>query len=216
MAGGVSRLITAEVVLEAHRSGRSLARDSSTRITDEARDLAARLGVAIGSPAPELPGEAPVRGGDTRVQVVIGSDHGGYELKSALKIVLTKAGYTLKDVGCQGAAAVDYPDFAREVASCVARGDAARGVMIDTIGVASAMVCNRVAGCRAAACESMTSALSSRRHNNANILTLGASLHTVEQAAAMLLAWLGEAYEGGRHQRRVDKIMALDSRTRPR
>jgi ribose 5-phosphate isomerase B len=211
MGGDIRRLITAASVRQAAREGRGLDVAPGARITEEARDLAQRLGVSLVEKTPE---PSVAHGGlrdERRVQVVLGSDHGGYELKSALMLALAKAGYSLRDVGCQGRDAVDYPDFALAVAQAVARGEAARGVMVDSIGVASAMVCNRVAGCRAAACESLTSALSSRRHNNANILTLGATLQTSESATGLVLAWLAEPYDGGRHQRRVDKIMALDA-----
>lgn len=216
MAGSGKRLVTAAVVGRAAREHRPVVLEPGARITEEARDLAQRLGVALLESGPDLPLPAVTRPDGPRVQVVLGSDHGGYELKTALRLFLGKAGYSVSDVGCHGPAAVDYPDIAVEVARAVASGQASRGVMVDTIGVASAMVCNRVAGCRAAACESLTSALSSRRHNNANILTLGSALHTVEQASALVLAWLAEPYDGGRHQKRVDKLMALDRSPRAR
>ena len=211
MARTARRLVTAATIQAAARGGQPVVLAPGARITDEARDLAVRLGVSLVTPEPVLPDPETRPGGGPRVQVMLGSDHGGYELKEALKLALVQAGYSLGDAGCHGSAAVDYPDFAVAVAHSVARGEAARGIMVDTIGVASAMVCNRVAGCRAAACESLKSALSSRRHNNANILTLGSGILARDAAVALVLAWLSEPYDGGRHQKRVEKIMALDS-----
>ncbi len=207
------RLITAEKVRRAAagdgvlRTGRG-----PLRMTDEARDLVQRLGVKIEQQ--EGPVEAPPApsASGQRVQLAIAADHGGYELKSRLVGALRARGWVLADLGCEGKESVDYPDFALRVAQAVAGGDASRGAMIDTVGVASAMVCNKVPGCRAAACESLEAALSSRRHNDANILTLGAARVPFEKALEMIEAWLREDYEGGRHQRRVEKMMALDRR----
>ncbi len=216
MEPGGRELISAERVRAAARAGHPLVViPGRTVVTEEARDLAARLGVELLARDP-LVEEAQAaagrgtRGSGERVQVVLGSDHGGYELKEGLKIALGREGYTLRDVGCHGMEAVDYPDFAAELARRVSRGEASRGIMVDSIGVASAMVCNRFPGVRAAPCESMTSLLSSRRHNDANVLTLGAKLIPAERAVEMALAWLREPYDGGRHQRRVEKIMRHD------
>lgn len=187
-------------------------------LTDEARDLAHRLGLKMIWIDPKAPpasaGPAPSSGfaSDTtpRAQVALGADHGGWPLKERLRLLLEREGWTVLDLGCHGSEAVDYPDYARAVAEAVANGRAARGVMVDSVGVASAMVANRVPGVRAAACESLATALSSRRHNDANLLTLGGKLLDGELACRMVQAWLDEPYEGGRHQARVDKMMALD------
>lgn len=210
------RIIHAERVRQQAKTGGALVLlRGSCRMTDEARDLAHRLKVELVwkdeaellSASRQHASARPERG---KVQVALGSDHGGWELKTRLIRTLEAEGYLLRDLGCHGSEAVDYPVYARAVAQEVAGGLASRGIMIDSVGVASAMVCNRVAGVRAAACESLAAALSSRRHNDANLLTLGGKLVAPETAEEMVLAWLREAYEGGRHQRRVDLIMALD------
>jgi ribose 5-phosphate isomerase B len=190
-------------------------------LTDEARDLAVRLGVELAwTRAEELvppaaPESAPSETGRSagRAQVALASDHGGYACRRHLARELEKAGYAVRELGCPDAAATDYPVWARALAECVAAGEASLGIMLDTVGVASAMVCNRVAGVRAAACESRESALSSRRHNDANVLTLGGRLGP-ERCLELALAWLQEPYEGGRHQRRVEMIAELDRRSR--
>ena len=215
-------LITAWRVRQAAQTGSDLVLVSGrTVVTDEARDLAARLGVHLReADQPDLQStsvrSARKAEASERVQVALGSDHGGYELKLELKRALAAAGYSLADLGCEGKDAVDYPDFAREVAGWVSAGQAARGIMIDTIGVASAMCCNKVPGVRAACCESTKSALSSRRHNNANVLTMGAGILSAEEAVKLALAWLAEPYDGGRHQARVDKMMSLERGRRQR
>jgi ribose 5-phosphate isomerase B len=211
------RVIVADHVRQAARQGRVLRLvKGRCLLTDEARDLAARLKVKVewGEEA-RLPASSAgpeIRGESGRVQVALGADHGGWPLKEVLKRRLEDGGWTLLDLGCHGREAVDYPDYARAVAEAVAGGQAARGLMIDSVGVASAMVANRVPGIRAAACESLASALSSRRHNDANLLCLGGTLLSGDAACNLVLTWLQEPYEGGRHQRRLDKLSALDRR----
>lgn len=213
-------LVGAEHVRKAAKAGRELRLVAGrSLLTDEARDLAARLKLKLVWIDPKaLPATAgPVLAATSvpdaaRAQVALGADHGGWPLKERLRLLLEREGWTVLDLGCHGSQAVDYPDIARAVAEAVAGGRAARGVMVDSVGVASAMVANRVAGVRAAACESLATALSSRRHNDANVLTLGGKLLDGELACRMVLAWLEEPYEGGRHQARVDKMMALDGR----
>jgi ribose 5-phosphate isomerase B len=106
-------------------------------------------------------------------KIAIGADHGGFRLKEALTRLLKNSGYTVKDIGTFSEEAVDYPDFAVKVARLVASGDCDRGIMIDSIGVASSMAANKVRGIRSAPCFDVATARSSREHNNANVLTLG-------------------------------------------
>ncbi|MFA7330968.1 MAG: RpiB/LacA/LacB family sugar-phosphate isomerase [Candidatus Delongbacteria bacterium] len=223
------RLIAAEQVRRAARAPKGQARLVLVKgrcvLTDEARDLAVRLGVRLDwveEASLLAPAQAPGRAagltvepaGRERVQLALASDHGGYPCRRHLAAELERAGFSVLDLGCPDPGPTDYPHWARLLAECVARGEAARGIMLDTVGVASAMVCNRVPGIRAAACESVAAALSSRRHNDANVLTLGGRLGE-ELCLQLALAWLKEPYEGGRHQRRVEMIMALDSPRRP-
>lgn len=139
-------------------------------------------------------------------RVALGSDHGGFELKERLRLRLEALGFKVQDLGCHGKEACDYPDFAKAVAQAVLGGASEFGIMIDGAGIGSSMVCNRFPGIRAALCYDMKTILNSRQHNNANVLTLGASANPPEVVEEMVLAWLATPFEGGRHQRRVDKI----------
>lgn len=142
--------------------------------------------------------------------VAIGADHGGFELKETLKKDLMDMGYELIDVGTTSKESVDYPDFAHEVARLVAQGKAWRGVMIDGAGIGSCMVANKVPGVRAAMAYDHASASNSREHNDANVLTLGAGLIGVNLARQILKVWFTTEFGGGRHQKRIDKIIAIE------
>lgn len=142
--------------------------------------------------------------------VAIGADHGGYELKEILKKDLASWGYEVMDVGTYSKEAVDYPDFAHEVARLVASGKAWRGIMIDGAGIGSCMVANKVPGVRAAMAYDHASAVNSREHNDANLLTLGAGLIGVNLAKQIVKTWLSTEFGGGRHAKRVDKITAVE------
>lgn len=139
-------------------------------------------------------------------RIAMGSDHGGFELKTRLRALLESKGYAVQDVGCHAKEACDYPDFAKAVAQAVLVGDCTQGIMIDGAGIGSSMVCNRFPGIRAAFCYDMKTILSSRQHNDANVLTLGGSANPPEVVETMVLSWLVTPFEGGRHQKRVDKI----------
>ncbi|MDD8017396.1 MAG: ribose 5-phosphate isomerase B [Bacteroidota bacterium] len=142
--------------------------------------------------------------------VVIGSDHGGFSVKEMLKKYLHDLGYKVLDVGTNSEEACDYPDYAYAVARIVAKGEAWRGIMVDGTGVASCIACNKVPGVRAAACYSEVVAQSSREHNDANVLTLGAK--TLGEAAikSIVKVWLETWFGGGRHKKRVDKISDVE------
>jgi len=151
---------------------------------------------------------APAPAAAPRV-VAIGADHGGYELKEILKKDLASWGYEVMDVGAHSKEAVDYPDFAHEVARLVASGKAWRGIMIDGAGIGSCMVANKVPGVRAAMAYDHASAINSREHNDANLLTLGAGLIGVNLARQIVKIWLTTEF-CGRHAKRVDKIIAVE------
>ncbi|MFH2005492.1 MAG: RpiB/LacA/LacB family sugar-phosphate isomerase [bacterium] len=152
--------------------------------------------------------------------VLLGCDHGGLELKEYLKGVLDKQGYNVRDLGTHSPAPVDYPDIAFLVATGVrdARraGQEAFGVMIDGVGVASSMVCNRVEGIRSAPCWNEFTARSAREHNNAQVITLGGRLLGTLLAQSLVETFLTTPYGGGRHQPRVDKIHLLAGEPAPR
>ncbi len=178
-----------------------------TLVTPLAREEAQRrrISICIAEPANSPPGGA-------RRVVAIAADHGGYELKEQLKSHLRDWGYTVLDLGTDSTAAVDYPDFAEAAAHAVARGDAWRGIVIDSAGIGSAMAANKVPGARAAPCYDRATARNSREHNDANLLSLGARLISAETAREILAVWLETPFAAGRHQRRVDKIRAIEER----
>ena len=148
---------------------------------------------------------------DKRV-VVIGTDHGGLDLKKILKNFLIENNYDVIDVGTHTKDSVDYPDIALAVAQAVASGQAWRGVIIDGAGIGSCMAANKVPGVRAALCYDYATAVNSREHNNANVLTLGAGLIGTNLAKQILCTWLDTDFAGGRHARRVEKITAIEKR----
>ena len=121
-------------------------------------------------------------------------------------------GYTVIDCGTHSADSVDYPDFAYAVAQLVANGRAWRGIMIDGAGIGSCMAANKVPGVRAAMCYDQATAVNSREHNNANVLTLGAGLIGPSLARQIVTTWLNSEFGGGRHGRRVDMIDAIGKR----
>jgi ribose 5-phosphate isomerase B len=150
--------------------------------------------------------------GSNSKMVAIGSDHGGFEMKTALIEYLKELKYEVTDCGTNSKEAVDYPDFALAVAEQVRQTKAWRGIMIDGAGIGSCMVANKVPGVRAAMAYDYASASNSREHNNANYLTLGAGLIGLNQAKLIVKTWLSTEYAGGRHQARVDKIMQVEKK----
>jgi ribose 5-phosphate isomerase B len=142
--------------------------------------------------------------------VAIGADHGGFELKEALKSDISSLGFEVSDIGTNSKDAVDYPDFAHAVAQAVSAGKAWRGIMIDGAGIGSCIVANKVPGVRAGMAYDVSSANNSREHNDTNVLTLGAGLIGTALAKQIVKVWLTTDFAGGRHSPRVDKIMAVE------
>jgi ribose 5-phosphate isomerase B len=142
--------------------------------------------------------------------VALGADHAGFPLKEDLKTWLISRGYDVVDLGTQSAESVDYPDFAVEVGNAVVAGKADRGVLVCGTGIGMSMAANKVPGIRAAACSDAYTARMSREHNDANVLALGARITSREAAIEIVEIWLAAEFTGGRHARRVDKIVALD------
>lgn len=149
-----------------------------------------------------VPGEA----------IAVGADHGGFALKEALAGFLRREGWRIEDCGTTSAEAVDYPDFAHEVARRVAAGSCRWGIVVDGAGIGSAMVANKVPGVRAALCYDLSSARNSREHNHANVLTLGAGLIGEGLARQIVAEWLATPWGPGRHARRVEMIGAVERR----
>jgi len=146
-----------------------------------------------------------------RKTVSIGADHGGFKLKSAVAKWLSENNYDVRDKGCFDETSVDYPDIAHLVSLEVASGAADFGVLICTSGIGMSIAANKQNGVRAALCHNEDSAKFSRLHNNANIICLGAKYTPPELAVKMVQTFAETDFEGGRHQRRVDKMCALES-----
>ncbi len=139
-------------------------------------------------------------------KIIIGSDHAAYDLKESLKGDLSQMGYLVTDMGPNGIESVHYPDFGRKVAARVADGEFKTGLLMCGTGLGMSMVANRFSGVRAALCNGLFAAAMSRRHNNANILVMGARIIGVDLAREILRVFLRTPFDGGRHQIRVDLI----------
>ena len=147
--------------------------------------------------------------GQVRRKIAIGADHGGYEMKEAMKGLLAELGCDYQDFGTNSTDPVDYPDIAHTVALAVSRKKCELGIMIDGAGIGSCMVANKVPGVRAAMCYDEASARNSREHNGANVLTLGGKMISNEKMRGILRVWLATDLTEERHRRRVAKIDAL-------
>lgn len=143
--------------------------------------------------------------------IVIGSDHGGFVLKEAIKALLQARSITVLDLGTSnGNDSVDYPDFGESVARKVSQGEAEKGILVCGTGIGMSIVANKFPGVRAALAADTYMAKMAKLHNNANILVLGGRVLDENEASEMVATWLDSAYEGGRHQSRLDKISALE------
>ncbi len=201
------RFVTLDEI-ESLATGAELTLPPGTVLTELALEAAAARGIKLRTGESSAQGQAPA----VMMQsvVAIGSDHGGYDLKEYLKPYLEQWNYLVMDCGTFSRDAVDYPDFARAVAEAVQQGKAWRGIVVDGAGIGSAMAANKIPGIRAALCYDRPSAINSREHNDANLLTLGARLLQPEEAREVAAVWLRTRFAGGRHQQRVDKIMAIE------
>jgi ribose 5-phosphate isomerase B len=150
---------------------------------------------------------------DSEKHIAVGCDHGGLELKRELVATLADWGWTVEDLGCHTAESVDYPDFAASVTRMVVDREAELGLLICGTGIGMCMAANKVRGIRAALCSDTYSAEMARRHNDANVLCLGGRVLGPELARAILAAFLEGSFDGGRHQRRVDKITRMEAHT---
>lgn len=144
--------------------------------------------------------------------IAIGADHAGFTAKAALAEHLCKNGYEVVDLGTHSSESVDYPDFAVAVARAVASKKADYGVLLCGSGIGVSIVANKVSGIRAANCCSPHMAQLARQHNDANILCMGARMHSLEELIAITDAFFASSFEGGRHTRRVEKIHTLTGR----
>lgn len=141
--------------------------------------------------------------------IALGADHAGYSLKTHIGGVITSWGHEVRDVGTHSRDSVDYPDYAVAVARAVRKGEAERGILVCGSGIGVSITANKFEGIRAANCLTVEMAVLCRQHNNANILTLGERLVDPQTAEAIVQAFLATEFEGGRHERRVEKMHLL-------
>ena len=144
------------------------------------------------------------------MKIAMGSDYGGFALKQHLKTYLENKGCLVEDCGTDSTQSCDYPDFGRLAAEAVASGRCERGIVICTTGIGISISANKVRGIRCALCSEPLSAEMTRRHNDANVLAMGAGIVGYNLAERMVDVFLSTEFEGGRHQRRVDKIMSIE------
>jgi ribose 5-phosphate isomerase B len=202
-----SKSIITEDDVRGLEPGSQLKISESARLTPLAADLLRDRGI-------ELLRRTSRRGSKETKAIAVGADHGGYEMKEALKQFLEEKGHSVRDFGTNSKEAVDYPDFAHAVARAVADGSAEVGIIIDGAGVGSAMTANKVPGVRAAACYSVAVAKNSREHNGANVLTLGSGTIDTATMKEIVEGWLSSDITEDRHKRRVAKITAVEKQYR--
>jgi ribose 5-phosphate isomerase B len=202
-------VVTAEEI-SAAEPGTEMKLASETLVTPLARQMAMERSITLTQASLDSATvqPAPARG----YVVAIGCDHGGFEMKEDLKAYLEELGYRPLDCGTHSQESVDYPDFAFAVARQVASQAAFRGIVIDGAGIGSCMAANKIPGVRAAMCYDQATALNSREHNDANLLTLGAGLIGRNLARQIVQTWLKTDFGGGRHARRVAKIVEIEQR----
>jgi len=221
------RPLITERDVEAIPTGGELRFPAKAIVTPRAREVAMERKVSLfPEPGPstlrQSSGQAMLRTGPVNTLsaastpgskvIALGADHGGFAMKETLKGYLQELGYTIKDCGTFSSESVDYPDFAYAVAKLVSEGQAWRGIMIDGAGIGSCMVANKVPGVRASLCYDLSTAVNAREHNDANVLTLGGRLIGEDLARQIVKTWLETEFAGGRHERRVNKIMDVEKR----
>ena len=145
------------------------------------------------------------------MKISLGCDHGGLELKDAIKQHLLDRGFEVKDCGTFTKDSCDYPDYARPAAEAVASGECEKGIVVCTTGIGVSITANKVKGVRCALLSDLMSAKMTRQHNNTNMMALGQGVVGPMLALQIVDAWLDTEFEGGRHQRRIDKMMAIEA-----
>lgn len=198
-----SKMVITEDDVRGLEEGARLRIAEGARLTPLAADIVRERRI-------ELVRRIPRRGSREAKMVAVGADHGGYQMKEELKLLLAELGHRVRDYGTDSEEAVDYPDFAHSVARAVADSQADVGIIIDGAGVGSAMTANKVPGVRAAACYSIAVAKNSREHNDANVLTLGSKAINSREMREIVQAWLSTEISEDRHRKRVAKITAIE------
>lgn len=144
------------------------------------------------------------------MKIAIACDHGGFELKEKIRDFLTDSGYDVEDMGCHDTNSVNYPDYAFPLCEAVSRGEYDRGILICGTGIGMSICANKVRGIRCALCSEPVSASLTRRHNDANVLAMGARIIGTELAKEIVRVFLTTDFEGGRHEARVNKIKSYE------
>lgn len=144
------------------------------------------------------------------MKIAVACDHGGYRLKNVIIEELKRLGYEVEDFGTYSEESCDYPDYAAKAARAVASGECEKGVVVCGTGIGVSMTCNKIHGIRCALCHDVFSAKATRAHNDANMLAMGQRVIGEGLALEILRAWLSTDFEGGRHVRRIEKMMALE------
>ena len=144
------------------------------------------------------------------MKIALGCDHGGYDLKEYIKSVFEKMGHEYEDFGCHSLESCDYPHFGAAAAKAVSEGKCEMGIVVCTTGIGISIAANKVKGMRCAHCADSLQAEMTRRHNNANMMAIGAGFTGKNMAERMVEVFLNTEFEGGRHERRVNKIMELE------
>lgn len=212
----MKKLFTESEIMDLYRSGaKEVALAKGDIITPLGKDKAKALGMNITKK--EISDSAKQVINDPVIDkknntIAIGCDHTGFAMKQILLKVLAEKGFKIDDVGTFKEESCDYPDFALAVAVMVKEGKADFGIILDATGIPSAITANKVKGIRAATCYNEFSAKSAREHNNANILVVGAKALGEETIKSILDTWLKTPFAGGRHQKRLDKIAAIENK----
>jgi ribose 5-phosphate isomerase B len=147
---------------------------------------------------------------EQKISIVIGSDHAAYALKEKIKDYLVRRSIDVEDAGCHSEDSVDYPDFGIKVATMVSTGKFEKGILMCGTGIGMSMVANKFPHVRAALCDGLFAAMMSRRHNNSNILVMGARVIGDILAMEIVKVWLETPFDGGRHQRRLEKFDRIE------
>ena len=144
------------------------------------------------------------------MKISLGTDHAGYEYKEQIKSFLTAAGHEVVEFGTNSTETVDYPLFIRPAAQAVAKGECERGIVLGGSGNGEAITANRICGVRCALCWNLETARLGRAHNNANMISIGQRMISLDTALAIVKVWLETPFDGGRHQKRIEEIDALE------
>jgi ribose 5-phosphate isomerase B len=205
----VKRLITEDDVKKVLKNGdKEIIVEAGAVLTPLAKDRILHSGLKVVENASSAASSVL----NTQTKIAIGSDHTGVKMKKILYDYLKKKGFDLFDVGTFTEDSVDYPDIAFNVANRVAVGEVKFGIILDATGIPSAITANKVPGIRAATCYNEFSAKSSREHNDANILVVGARALGEETIKSIVDVWLSSNFLGDRHQKRLDKIKAIEEK----